>query len=402
MENKPQNTDFWELLRGDISEQEKALNSDNPLWRQLYETEKHLLEMASKEIVFSTPVVSREGIGIFRKGTINVIQGKTGVHKSRIAELFCALMLQNAYCKTDFIGFEKDDETVYSVGYMDTERNIDEEYPAAIQRIREKAGYLKTENIANLCANSVKIIDRKERLKALAIWIAEICKRENRPLFVILDVITDFIESFNRDSENMSLYDFLGNLCDKFKVIFLLVIHENPSSEKARGHTGTEAANKSSSVFQISFEKNGKGEDTELIKLKCIKLRGAKKPAPIYLEYSEAVNGFVSAEIGFVQETLAERKSKLDETLLKDHLESLLTGIVSQKELLPKLMEIYPCSETTLKKRLVELAEKGVEMYNNEGQKCLLKIQTEKGKPTTYHLEKTKLVLTLDNQGESE
>ena len=95
MENKPQNTDFTDMLRSDISEQEKALNSSNPLWLQLHETEKFLLEMAGKEIVFSPPVVSREGIGIFRKGTFNLIQGKFGSHKSRVGELFCSLMLQN-------------------------------------------------------------------------------------------------------------------------------------------------------------------------------------------------------------------------------------------------------------------------------------------------------------------
>ena len=291
-------------------------------------------------------------------------------------------------CETDFIGFEKDDETVYSVGYMDTERNIAEELPATIQSIREKSGYAKTEKIPHFYANSVKIIERKQRLDALAIWLSEIRKRDENPLFVVLDVVTDFVESFNRDSESMLLFDFLGNLCDKHKVIFLLLIHENFGTEKARGHTGTEAANKASAVFQISFEKNNKGEDTELIKLKCIKLRGAKKPSPIYLEYCDTSKGLIAAQTQFIQETIGKRKAKLDETLLKDSLESLLIGIVPQKVLIPKLVEIYQCTETTLKKRLVEIAEKKVQMYNNEGQLCFLQIKSEKGKTTTYYLEK--------------
>lgn len=397
MEDKLQRPDIIQVIKNEMKVLEMKLSNDNPLLLQLKEMETHLLEMASREIVFSPPVVSREGIGIFRKGTINVIQGKTGVHKSRIAELFCSLMLQKNGCTTDFIGFEKDSETVYSVVYLDTERNTEEEYPAAIQRIREKSGYLKTQNIPNFYVNSVKATDRQTRLQALEVWITEVCKRSDRPLFVVLDVVTDFVESFNRDTEGMLLFDFLGNLCDKYKVIFLLVIHENPSSEKARGHTGTEAANKSSSVFQISFEKNAKGEETELIKLKCIKLRGGKKPSPIYIEYSDWANGFVSAKIDFIQETLAERKSKLDETLLKEHLESLLVGFVSQKELVPKLMEMYKCSETTIKKRLCEIAESRVPMYNQEGQTACLRIKTEKGKQTVYYLEKENADLSSDN-----
>lgn len=397
MEN---NTDFSQKLQQDLAMRQKVFDEQNPIWVQLKQTEKHLLEMAGKEIVFSSPVVSREGIGIFRKGTFNVIQGKFGVHKSRLAELFCSLLLQNSTCQTDFLGFEKDPEMVYSVGYLDTERNTDEELPATIQSIREKSGYTKIAPIPNFYANSIKKIERKERLEALAIWIGEIRKKDTNPLFVVLDVVTDCVESFNRDGESMLLYDFLGNLCDEHKVIFLLLIHENFGTEKARGHTGTEAANKASCVLQISFEKNGRGEETELIKLKFIKLRGAKKPMPIYVEYSDAVKGLVSPENQFIQDTLGERKIKLDIDLLKDQLETLLSQTATQKTLISKLKEFFPVSENTMKERLKEISDKKIPMYNQDGQVCFLKIKIEKGKPTTYYLEKETPELPLENSTE--
>lgn len=395
MEDKSQ--DFVEKLNEDLALQQKQLNANNPLWLQLHQNEAHLLEMASKEIVFSAPVISREGIGIFRKGTFNVIQGKFGVHKSRLAELFCSVLLQNDICKTDFIGYEKDPDAVYSVGYLDTERNIDEELPATIQSIREKSGYSKTEKMPNFYANSIKIINRKERLDALAIWIADIRQKDNNPLFIVLDVVTDCVESFNRDGESMLLFDFLGNLCDKHKVIFLLLIHENFGTEKARGHTGTEAANKASSVFQISFEKNAKGDDTELIKLKCIKLRGAKKPSPIYMEYCDTTKGLISAQTQFIQDTLSERKAKVDVNLLKDELEVILANTLSQKELMQKLKLIFPCSENTIKERMEEIFTNQTPMYNSDGQVCQLKIKREKGKQTMYYLEKEVIAQSFEN-----
>ncbi|SFF22222.1 AAA family ATPase [Spirosoma endophyticum] len=294
---------------------------------QMLDTQALVGDLATKAVVFSPPLITRQEVGIFGRSTINIIQGAYGSHKSRLAELIAALMLTgNTGDDPHFLDFERAMLERFCFCYIDTERNQKEELPYAIQGIKMKAGYQLEDKPAGFHFTSIKAIERGHRFDAIEAFISHVRQLTDLHLFVLIDVVTDAIGDFNDPKESMKLFDFLGNLCDRHNATFLLVIHQNPGTDKARGHTGTEAANKASTVLQIGFEKTDKGEDSELIKLRYLKLRRGKRPEPVFLQYSTEANGLVLASTDAVTAHINHRKHKASVEDMAERLESLLSG----------------------------------------------------------------------------
>ncbi len=362
-------------------------NKSLPLLEALLETEKKLAQLATQPIVYSPPLVNMGEVPIIRRGTINIIQGKYGSHKSRIAEVFCSLLIANSTgCMQHCLNFERTDEAI-TVVYIDTERNLNEEFPTAIQSIKQKGCYGVNDTPVDFRFTSIKQVPRTQRLQAVKTFIEQVRTKTTYPMFVLLDVVTDCVSDFNNASESMQLFDYLGNLCDNFGCTFLLVIHQNPNSEKARGHTGTEATNKASTVMQIGYEKGKNNEDTDLISLRFLKIRSAKRPTPVHLLYDENQKGLVLAHSDFIQKITAERRQVADSESVSEKLGEVLKPSMPQKELLLILKQCFDCSENTLKGRLDEIADKKTEIIDHRGNVCTLRIKTANGKPTVYELE---------------
>ena len=363
------------------------------LLSKLISSNEAIIAAASQSIVFSSPWVKLGEVPIISKGTINLIQGKTGAHKSRLAEGLTALLLGHGVKR--YAGFEKNSiGTGFCVAYVDTERNTQEDFPAAVQRIRELAGHDKTEHIRNFYPVSIKGIDRMQRLDATRDWIQHVREDmklrglESWHLTVILDVITDCVRSFNNDADTLALFDYIGNLTEDFGVSFLLLMHENPGSEKARGHTGTEGQNKANTQMQIGFERDANGEETELIKVRFLKTRNAARPLPLYLQYSSTIRGLVEADPELIAEVTGPKQRRGDIEGIIEALEPIfdMHPSLTQKELL-NLMVNVGISEKTAKRRLDEIERIGTEIKTNEGKIARLKADRTPGKPTIYSLE---------------
>ena len=335
----------------------------------LLEREELLSDAATRAVVFSPPLISRADVGIIGRGTINIIQGAYGSHKSRLAELLAALMLTtNTHNDSQFLAFERAMMERFCVCYIDTERNQSEELPFAIQGIKLKAGYQLIDKPADFRFTSIKAIDRRDRFAAIEDFISDVRHKTVLHLFVLIDVVTDAVGDFNDAKESMKLYDFIGNLCDRHNATFLLVIHQNPGTDKARGHTGTEAANKASTVIQIGFEKTDKGEDSELIKLRYLKLRRGKRPEPVYLQYSEDANGLILANAEAVAAHVNHRKHKADTEDIADRLISLLSeGPLPKNEVWTTLESEFKAKNATIRERLKSVIDDRPAMYDEEG-----------------------------------
>ncbi len=357
---------------------------------------QRILRFAESNIVFTPAWVQLgpENTPIFSKGTINVVQGKPGSHKSRVSEMFCSLLLSKTG-KVDFCEFHKYNHGGdYYVAYIDTERNSKEHFPSAVQRIRERAGLDRMEDNGRLYPVSIKDHDRANRLDAVKAWIEHVRSEMKSKgvsdwnLFVVLDVVTDCTGSFNNETQTMLLFDYLGNLCEEHNVTFLLVIHENPGSEKARGHAGTEAMNKADCQIQISYESGSNGEETDLIKIRFLKTRNAAKPKPLFLKYSKEINGLVTADPESVADHMESRKKDTGENDLIEVLEDVVFNgkdEVPQKEAVDTLKEKIGKSGNTIKANLDNLINRGVTI-NNNGKKCQLTKEGSPGKPTVYRL----------------
>lgn len=347
----------------------KAIPTAGKNLNTIIATREQIAEACKTEIVFSEPFISLNGDPVFYPNTINVIQGKAGVHKSRLAELICSAILKNSNCKNELLGFSTSGKLNFAICYVDTERNIKNQVPYSLQQIKMKAGFEAGEDLPNFEGISLLEVDRDERFEALNEYIHFVRSIYTEHLILVLDVITDCISSFNDAKESMELIDLMNLCINKHDVTFICLIHENPGagSEKARGHLGTEITNKASTVIQVGFEKG-----SDIIKINFIKCRNSKRPMPTYAYYSEIEKGLVLADSKLVQEAMDNKREKATIEQVKKQLTILLTGAMSRSDLYKHLLDEFNCSERTITGRLTEIIEGSMEIKNMKGEICLL------------------------------
>ncbi len=347
-----------------------------------------LKALKANEIRFSEPVLRQCENAVIFPHTINVIQGQAGVHKSRLAENICSAFLKQHNCNNELLGFNRlDFDATHTVVYVDTERNLTEQLPYALQSIQKNAGYDKAEHPSNFEYISLLQISRKERFAALNEYLNHIKKSTNSPLFIVLDVSTDCIEDFNKTDKSMELIDLMNMAINEHNVIFLCLIHENPKSDKARGHFGTELMNKASTVMQVGFEKDASQNDTDIIRVKYLKCRSTARHTPFYIKYSNEAKGLVLADSSEVSGVINNRKHKASNEDMVEFIEMYLGDgtILTRVELLDKLCKDFKASQRTIESRITEIMSSGIEIFNEQGAVCILSKET-KDKTVSYKL----------------
>ncbi len=347
--------------------------SISPNLEKLLSTQEKLKERKSTEIKFSAPVLKQGDNGVIFKNTINVLQGQQGSHKSRLAELICAALLKLHDCDTELLGFNRTNyDANYTVVYVDTERNLTEQFPYALQSIQLKAGYKITDHPPNFKYISLLEISRIERFKALNEYLEYIRKSSNSPVFIVLDVSTDCIEDFNRTDKSMELIDLMNMTINQYDVIFLCLIHENPKTDKARGHFGTELMNKASTAMQVGFEKDSQQNDTDIIRVKYLKCRSSARYTPFYFKYSLEEKGLVLADKTEVNDVINGRKHKVLEKDFIDFVELYMGDgtPIKRTDFLAKLKTEFDAGIRTLETRITEIIASDSEIFNEQGQLC--------------------------------
>jgi hypothetical protein len=384
-----------ENLHAHIKESEMQIaeirKSENLI--KILNTQIKLKSAKSKDINFSKPILLHGENAVIFPSTINVIQGQAGVHKSRLAEILCSAMLRKPDCKNDFLGFQRySDSDLYTVVYVDTERNLKEQFPIALQRILNNAGFQITDDPESFEFISLLQIDRKQRFEALNDYLTNLREKTSNPLFIILDVSTDCIEDFNKTDKSMELIDSMNIAINDHNVVFLCIIHENPKSDKARGHFGTELMNKSSTVLQVGFEKDAKQNDTDIIRVKYLKCRSTIKHAPFHMKYDDVKKGLVLADESEIVDILDNRKRKAINSEIIQAIQKYLGNgcSIPRIELLQKLCVSLNSGERTIEDRLKEIIENKNIVIDDNGVSCYLNKKTVE-KKVLYFLDSFKL-----------
>jgi hypothetical protein len=361
--------------------------------KKILETRNMLKEIIASEIKFSEPVLRQGDNAVIFPHTINVIQGQAGVHKSRLAETICAAFLKLSGNQNELLGFNRQTiNATHTVVYVDTERNLSEQLPFALQSIQMKAGYNKTDNPINFEYISLLQISRNRRFAALNEYLNHIRRSTNNPLFIVLDVSTDCIEDFNKTDKSMELIDLMNIAINEHDVTFLCLIHENPKSDKARGHFGTELMNKASTVMQVGFEKDANQNDTEIIRVKYLKCRSTAKHTPFHFKYNDEAKGLILANPSEVAGIISTRKQKANNEDMVDAIELYLGdgAPYARQELLDFLCGKLGASVRTIENRIIDLMRSNVEFFNKQGQNCTLSKEL-KEKNVYYKLTPTEL-----------
>lgn len=375
-------------------ELEQIVNNDEIVELTDYEKilcDKRILQKNVKtKINFSKPILILNDKPLIYPRTITVIQGKSGTHKSRLAEHICSVLLRNNDYEADLLGM-KSNERNHLICYVDTERNLSEQFPYAIQQIKINSGYNISSDVDNLDTVSLIRIDRTNRFKELRNYLEKNLRQKyNGHIFVVLDVLTDLVENFNDPRDSMRLIDLLNSAINTYDVTFLCIIHENPFQDKARGHLGTELLNKSSTALSINFEKDKDGNEHEILKIQFLKSRIGKKFEPLYVKYSENRNRLVYAESDEIEKAISMKDKKANLFDIAKFLIDNLKDEIPKQELIEKLEQEFQCKSRTIAERLKELLSGkvihtfGYELINSKrGNKVFYKIETYKQQPET-------------------
>jgi hypothetical protein len=371
-----------EGLKSEMEQLTKKINKPSESLTKIMLTVEKIKKIKEREIRFADPILRQNENAIIFPHTINVIQGQAGVHKSRLAEFICAAMLKLHGFSAELLGYKRENfDANNTVVYVDTERNQSEQFPYALQNIQLKAGYEKQDHPHNFKYISLLEIPRKERFGVLDEYLKVLKQETNNSLFIVLDVSTDCIEDFNKTDKSMELIDLMNVAINEHDVVFLCLIHENPKSEKARGHFGTELMNKASTVMQVSYEKDSKQNDTDLIKVRYLKCRSTARHTPFFAKYSDEHKGLILASRDDIQEVMNGKKQKADLAVVCEYLEMYLGdgSSLSRRELLDKLTEELGASQKTIEDRLKEISFNKMPLQNQNGvQCCLEKDKSEK------------------------
>lgn len=324
-------------------------------------------------IRFSPPIITYEGQPLIFPHTIVLLQGQTGVHKSRLAEHLASILLAPPESAPDILGFTADRSKGYTLCYIDTERNINEQLPAAIQRIQEVAGYERSVDPEDFLYTSLIEVKREERLQSLEAYLNHIRKEYDLHIVVILDIISDCIRDFNHSEQSMQMIDYINRMINHFNTTFICILHENPGQQKARGHLGTELMNKASTIMQISVE----CEDRGIFKIRLLKLRSAKKGDTIYIKYCEERQILVLADEDEIRLVRKETVKKAPENAILEVLEDVFenTALITKTELMKVLKAEFDTSEKTLMERIVGIIESSSILYPNQIPHILEKTQ---------------------------
>lgn len=86
--------------------------------------------------------------------------------------------------------------------------------------------------------------------------IAQMLEYAKGVKLVIIDGIKDICNDFNNIAEVAATMDEVTRWALQYDVHILCVLHENPSSDKARGHLGTELYNKATEIINVKREEN--------------------------------------------------------------------------------------------------------------------------------------------------
>ncbi|POY34664.1 hypothetical protein C3K47_19135 [Solitalea longa] len=372
-----------------ISSSNTVANETN--LQKLLESQSKIRENKSKPITFASPILSQNENPVFFPRTINVIQGKAGVHKSRLAETICATFLKRPESNRDLLGFKTAPPIQgrpggVAVCYVDTERNLSDQLPYALQQIQLKAGYQIEDHPINFDYISLLEFSREERFEMLDMYLEYIRQKYNTHVFIVLDVITDCVFNFNDSKDSMKLIDMMNRSINRHNVSFLCLIHENPgNTDKARGHLGTEITNKASTVLQVGFERDNENRFTDLIKIAYLKCRSSRKHEPFYVQYSDEEKGLVLASPETVANVLGELQKKNDFEEICDFLGNTLSEPMSKKQLFDLLAEEFDCKPRTLENRIKQIIQIPITIIGANG--CFYRLCKDHGKGgITYFL----------------
>ena len=265
--------------------------------------------------------ISWNGVRLISPSTLLTVQGKTGSHKSRLVQEFAIVSLDRDESSIGSkLGMLNISGRPLRVAYLDTERNSNFEFPFALKSIVDSSGV--TVPCPDFRYSTLRDLDRLDRKDAAEQFIELVRTDYEGDLVVIVDVASDLTLDFNSVAATNELIDLFKKWMNVYHCAIIAVIHENPGSNKMRGHLGTELLNKATDSISIT-----KKRSENSIEIEFLKIRQAGDQPNIEAFYNESTRRMELHAQQF-EPNIREKFDQLLVDLFKEKLEYTRTELV--------------------------------------------------------------------------
>ena len=280
----------------------------------------------------TVPLIVIDGCPIVTVGNYTLLIGKKKTRKT----LFMVWLISEY--------LRKHPEHAQRIILFDTEQGMEEVWEI-VQKIHTLCGLWV--NVAYMRGMSPR--ERKDFiLYTVKQW------PHGKPVLCSIDGIRDLMSNINDPDESTDLMVWLDRLTMENDLAIINVIHMNKADTNARGHIGTELANKSLCTIEMELDSK-----TELTVVKCESSR--KKP----------FDSFAFTHSGDGLPTLADMPVNGRETLPKSdiakRLEAAFTdGPMKFKDAWTAIGTQFECAETRARRMLAKFVRDGMVMKNGK------------------------------------
>ncbi|WP_375417021.1 AAA family ATPase [uncultured Hymenobacter sp.] len=239
---------------------------------------------ADSDVPDLVPVVRINGETFAVRGDISFISGKPKAGKSAVCVCMAASALLPAGHPEDTLCINVSPANGRPVLIVDTEQ------PKAntkkmVGNIGRLLGVGPSHNVPNLKVYNFRSYPKAEKLFRVRLLFD---MYPDAHLWII-DGLADLIDDVNGATESGRIVDWFMIQATTLNTTIVLVVHENPGSDKMRGHLGSEAERKGGGVITVTKNREG-GYHTINSKI----LRNAHDFEAVYFSYSEGRKFFVT------------------------------------------------------------------------------------------------------------
>lgn len=239
-----------------------------PTGKEIEEREKYGFDLSGNWLDMSVDypaprfLLQYNGVGFSPLGGIQAISGQKKNGKTFVlCQLMAAVLNSDSErMRAHLPGLKINDDTNSKLAhdpvvlYCDTEQEIENTARVA-RRVHYLCGWPMNEanprfRVLWLRAEE-SIEDRWGKIKQAI--------HEVRPTAIFLDGIRDVIADFNDPGQSAALITECMSIATKGDCCMWCVLHENPGSDKMRGHLGTELGNKVTDTFVSTKKKTAEG-----------------------------------------------------------------------------------------------------------------------------------------------
>jgi archaellum biogenesis ATPase FlaH len=192
------------------------------------------------------PVLEIDGVRVLTKGNVSLIQAQPKAGKTASALILMKKILSGT---PDF-----------KISLFDTEqeRNDCVWFMSALKKM--------TPCFKQVDIFPLRLYSHDIRLEFVSDYI-----EKYKPDVVFIDNIRDCMVSINSEDQSHYIRTVISQIAEHNRCHIIMTLHENPGSEKARGHIGTELCNQVETAFRIVHD-----DDADVFTIKRVMTRRKK------------------------------------------------------------------------------------------------------------------------------